>query len=158
MTNQQHNHIAPIEIVTLTADRLSATAQIESRCFSEPWSENALAYLLGSNTVAFAALCGGELIGYGGMVIALDEGQITNIAVHPTHRRLGAGRAILSALSKEAKKRGLKQISLEVRPSNTAAVSLYEQHGFSIAGRRKNFYKKPCEDALVMLCSLSEKV
>ena len=91
---------------------------------------------------------------YGGMLITVDEGQITNIAVHPDHRRKGYGAAITRALLRHAKDAKLESVSLEVRVSNTAAIELYKKAGFAEAGRRKGFYAKPTEDALVMVCKI----
>ena len=88
---------------------------------------------------------------YGGMLIAVDEGQITNIATHPDYRRQGYGKAIVEALIKHAKNNRLDSISLEVRVSNKAAIDLYTAIGFKIEGKRKDFYTMPREDALVMV-------
>ena len=87
-------------------------------------------------------------------VFTVDEGQITNVAVHPDHRRHGYGAAIVRALLRHAKDEKLESVSLEVRASNTAAIELYKRAGFTEAGRRKGFYTKPTEDALVMVCKI----
>ena len=84
-------------------------------------------------------------------MVAVDEGQITNIATHPDFRRMGYGRAIVEALIKYAKNNHLDSISLEVRESNKAAIALYGDLGFKVEGRRKDFYTKPTEAALVMV-------
>ena len=84
-------------------------------------------------------------------MVAVDEGQITNIATHPDYRRRGYGRAVVEALIKYAKNNGLDSISLEVRESNKPAIELYSQLGFKIEGKRKDFYVKPTEAALVMI-------
>ena len=91
-----------------------------------------------------------SVVAYGGMLITVDEGQITNIAVHPEHRGQGLGLAIVQALIKHAKAEHLATITLEVRVSNTPAISLYRKVGFAEVGRRKGFYTKPTEDALIM--------
>ena len=139
------------EIVPLTREWIAAVADLEREVFPEPWSEQALMLLLDGEAFGFACVRAQELLGYGGLMIAVDEGQITNIAVRRVARRQGVGQAILSALIDEARKKGLVQISLEARVSNEAAIALYEKLGFSVAGRRKNFYRHPTEDALVML-------
>ena len=144
-----------IETVLLASEHLSAAAELEALCFSEPWSANALALLIRDMGLGIAALSPtGDLLGYGGMVIAPDEGQITNVAVHPDHRRKGFGAAIVRALLRHAKDERLESVSLEVRASNTAAIELYKRAGFAEAGRRKGFYTKPTEDALVMVCKI----
>ncbi len=140
-------HVAPLE-----ACHLPQAAELERLCFSEPWSEKALSILTEPNGIGIAALTDdGRLVGYCGMLTVLDEGQITNVAVHPDFRRMGIGNALLEALLPEAKTRSVAQISLEVRESNTAAKELYLRHGFSVAGIRKRFYSHPAEDGLVMV-------
>ena len=143
-----------MRVVRIKPSHLSEIAALEALCFSEPWSEGALELLLCESATGFVCLCDGRVQAYGGMLIAPDEGQITNVAVHPEARRMGLGRAIVDALINEARARGLEQISLEVRVSNLAAIALYEKVGFAVEGRRKNFYRRPTEDALVMLKSI----
>ncbi len=140
-----------IGVVLLAAEHLPQVAELERCCFSEPWSQASLALLLGETAFGVVALTDGRVAAYGGMLTVLDEGQITNIAVHPDLRRRGLGRAVLHAMLDEAQKRGLASVSLEVRASNRAAIALYEQNGFAAVGRRKHFYRDPTEDALVML-------
>lgn len=140
--------------IRMTEAHLGGASELERLCFAEPWSENALRLLLGADAVGFVCEADGEVAAYGGMLIAVDEGQITNVAVHPTHRRQGYGRRIVEAFIREAKQRGLVQISLEVRASNVAAIGLYEEMGFQTAGVRRHFYRNPAEDALVMLLRL----
>ena len=91
-----------------------------------------------------------KLIGYIGIKAVIDEGYITNIAVFPEFRRRGVAKALLNKVFEFAKEKGLSFVSLEVRPSNTEAISLYEKTGFKEEGRRKNFYRLPLEDALIM--------
>ena len=137
---------------SIKRDDLSSVAALEALCFAEPWSERALELLLTEDALGVVAVSdSGEILAYGGMLLAPDEGQITNIATHPDFRRLGAGGAILGALIEQAALRSLSTLALEVRESNTAAIRLYEREGFAVMGRRKRFYKNPAEDALVML-------
>ena len=138
----------------MTEAHLDGAAELELTCFSEPWSRHALELLLTDEAIGSVCVENGSVIAYGGMLIGPFEGQITNVAVHPNHRRRGLGLAVVEALVREARERGLEQISLEVRRSNEAAIRLYERIGFSVAGVRRNFYRKPTEDACVMLLSL----
>ncbi len=132
------------------ADVPSAAA-LEARVFSMPWSENAFLQSLCRDDVIFLAACGEDgLIGYAGMYLALDEGEIMNIAVDSRERGRGIGSALLARLIGAAADRGVSRIVLEVRISNDTAISLYKKAGFAIAGRRKDFYEKPVEDAYVM--------
>ena len=139
------------KIEWLRAEHLPGIAELEALCFSAPWSENALKLLLGPDAIGMVYTEDGHVLAYGGMMLAPDEGQILNLAVHPDRRRTGLGRRILNGLLAEAVARNLGQVALEVRVSNTAAISLYTAAGFSIEGRRPHFYKQPAEDAFVML-------
>ena len=144
-----------MNIFPLQSAHLSAVAALERECFGQPWSEGALATLLAPEAICFVA-CDeeGRVIGYGGMLTVLDEGQITNIATANTHRRQGVAREILGAMLSEAKARGLKTVSLEVRASNTGAQALYTQKGFRAVGVRRGFYAHPREDGLVMVLTI----
>lgn len=135
-------------------EHLSDVAELEKLCFAQPWSESALGLLLTDAAMGFVCLLDGRAVAYGGMLLAPDEGQITNIAVHPDHRRLGLGACLMERLESAARSRGLLQIALEVRASNEAAIALYERTGYAVAGRRPNFYTSPREDALVMIRAL----
>ncbi len=136
----------------LKADGLEGAAELEKLCFSQPWSKKSLE-LLTNDGIGVGMVCrkDGVICAYGGMLCAVDEGQITNIATHPSYRRQGYGKAIVEALIKHAKNEGLASISLEVRESNNAAITLYRDFGFKVEGKRKDFYTKPTEAALVMV-------
>ena len=139
-------------IERLTSENIGGVAELEELCFSSPWSKKSLELLCDGKNVGFVALDEEKReIAYGGMVCVLDEGQITNIAVHPDFRRRGLGEKIVSALLKYGSENGINLFSLEVRESNVAAIALYEKLGFVSAGKRKNFYSEPSEDAIVML-------
>ncbi len=126
-------------------------AEIERLCFSDPWSEAAFADEA-RNPLAFylVALINGEVAGFIGMHRVLDEGYITNVAVHPARRRAGVGRALLAALCDECARTGLRFVTLEARPSNVAAIALYAGMGFEKVGLRKGYYRIPPEDAVLM--------
>jgi ribosomal-protein-alanine N-acetyltransferase len=143
--------------VRLSADMLKGAALLEAECFGEPWSEKSLELLLGERGVGFAVLLNGEVVAYGGMLTVLDEGQITNIAVSSAHRRKGYASAVLASLEEYAEHNGIALLSLEVRESNLAARSLYTREGWSEVGRRRNFYKLPTEDAIIMTKALKEE-
>lgn len=131
---------------------LPRLAALEAACFSAPWSEQVLAETLADPSWFLAAACSadGVLAGYGGLQQAADEGYIGNIAVSPGFRRQGVGSLLLSGLLDEASHRSLMFVSLEVRASNKAAISLYRRFGFTEQGRRPGFYSQPAEDALIM--------
>lgn len=144
-----------IVICPMKEEHIAKVAELEARCFSEPWSESSLKMLTDGRGVAFVALKDGILAGYGGMMTVLDEGQITNIAVSPEFRRLGIGQGIVNALQSYAKENEFSLLSLEVRESNVPAISLYEICGWEKQGIRKNFYRFPTESAIIMtwICS-----
>ena len=139
-----------IEIRLLKKDDLKEIAEIERLCFFEPWSESSLELLLRDSNFGVAAVCGGRVAGYVGVISAIPEGEITNVAVHPDFRRKGIGFEILEFLKKEASNRGIDSLYLEVRRSNEAAQGLYNKVGFCVIGERKGFYKNPKEDAVLM--------
>lgn len=128
-----------------------AVAQVEKECFSVPWSEDALKNEISNEGAVFlCAESNGEIIGYGGMYTVLDEGYVTNIAVRVDYRKKGVACRIVEGLIDGAKEKGLSFVSLEVRESNEAARNLYFKYGFEIKGKRKRFYEKPTEDAIIM--------
>ncbi len=157
MSEEIKKHKHHPRLLTATTADLEGTAALEKLCFHQPWSASSLELLtregIGVGYLCTQAATAGEtptVTAYGGMLIAVDEGQITNVAVHPDHRGQGLGLAIVQALIKHAKAERLASITLEVRVSNTPAISLYKKVGFLEVGRRKGFYTKPTEDALIM--------
>lgn len=140
----------PFCIKPIDETMIGAIAALERECFSEPWSENAIFESVRAGTHFFTACDGDQIIGYAGISTVLDEGYITNVAVTAKARRSGAASLILNRLFQLARERALSFISLEVRRSNTPAISLYEKFGFTIEGVRKSFYRHPTEDAIIM--------
>ena len=98
----------------------------------------------------------GKVVGYAGLLVVADEGYITNVAVFPEYRRRGVAAQLLSVFENFARGNHLAFLTLEVRPSNTAAIALYESFGFRQAGRRKNYYDLPKEDALILTKTYGE--
>ena len=129
---------------------IAAVAALEKSEFSSGADEGMLARLLAAGGVILIAEEGGELLGYVWARFVLDEGDIGNVAVAPDSRRRGIGAALLKALFAESERRGAAVLQLEVRESNLAARRLYEKNGFEIVGKRKNYYEKPAEDAILM--------
>ena len=125
-------------------------AELEKECFSIPWSENAVLESAAADTVFFVFCENGKILGYAGLQVVLDEGYITNIAVTASARGRGIGKALADALINFGKGKNLAFISLEVRESNTPAISLYTKCGFKDCGKRKSFYQNPKEDAIIM--------
>lgn len=125
-------------------------AELEKECFSSPWSQNAILDSAKNDTVFFVCCENEKIVGYAGIQIVLDEGYVTNVAVTGSHRGNGIGGRLVDALIRHGQEKNLSFISLEVRSSNFSAISLYSKRGFIEVGKRKNFYKKPTEDAIIM--------
>ena len=130
---------------------ICAAADIEKENFSRPWSRESFdSSAFRKDTVYLAAEKDGCLVGYAGMWISLDEGEITNVAVAQQEQGQGIGRMLMEQLLTEAETAGVASCVLEVRKSNVRAIALYESMGFQRAGTRRNFYEAPVEDGIVM--------
>ncbi len=137
-----------ISITSLSAQHLDDVALLESLCFSTPWSRSALEEELTNPCSRFlVAVSGKNVVGYLGCHHIAGEGYITNIAVHPEHRRQGIACALISAAIQQGA--ALSRLTLEVRKSNAAAIALYESRGFVKDGIRPRFYTAPVEDACI---------
>ncbi|MBC6308935.1 ribosomal protein S18-alanine N-acetyltransferase [Listeria sp. FSL L7-1582] len=126
--------------------------RIETAVFSSPWSEKAFRNEFYTNQFAhyIVAEQNETVIGYAGVWIILDEGHITNVAMHPDQQGKGYGQALLAELLRIAKEQGVTRLTLEVRISNTKAQQLYKKIGFKDGAIRKKYYPDNQEDALVM--------
>ncbi len=137
-------------VIRMTTAHIPAVAALEAACFSAPWSEAALAdTLLNPHAVFFVATEGDAVLGYAGLHHIGDEGYIDNIATAPAARRQGVGRALMAALDTYGRAHDLTRLTLEVRASNEAAISLYTAVGYVLDGIRPHFYSKPMEDAAI---------
>lgn len=142
-----------VKIVPMAAEHLDRLEQLERMCFSRPWSKKMLAEELDNQCAAFLVAVEPEtekVIGYAGLLVAADEGYITYVAVDPSRRRQGVAQQLLQVFDSFARGSRLAFLTLEVRPSNAAAVALYEGFGFRQVGRRRNYYDLPKEDALIL--------
>ena len=139
------------EIVPMDRSHVDQVAALERECFSLPWSETMLEDSLYDERASFIVAEDGEgnVIGYAGLHVVLDEGYIDNIAVEEAARRHGVASALLDVYCRFGEI-NLAFLTLEVRKSNTAAIALYEKHGFQQVGLRPGFYQKPREDAVIM--------
>lgn len=139
-------------VIPMTADHLDQVAALEKSCFSDPWSRQMLAEHMQNECAATLVALGedGVVLGYAGLLVILDEGYITNVAVHPDFRRLGIASALLEAFERFGREKELSFLTLEVRNGNAPARGLYTKHGFEDVGRRRNYYEHPREDAIIM--------
>ena len=144
------------EIVPMDRRHLESIAALERQCFSAPWSIPMLEEELFNPQASFLVAEGenGQVLGYAGLQVVLDEGYIANIAVDPKWRRQGLAGELLEVYCRFAQAH-LAFLTLEVRASNYAAIALYGSRGFRGVGRRKNYYEHPREDAVLMTLDLS---
>ena len=140
-----------VEIALAKKEQLSLVASLEKMTFHSPWSEKSLEFFLEEFNFCVVLLIDGELASYCTVSTVLDEAQIINVATDIRFKRMGYAEAVLNAIFQECERRRIASISLEVRESNEAAISLYQKLGFEIMGIRKNFYTEPTENALVMV-------
>ena len=141
------------KIDLLTAPQLDDVYELEKLTFSDAWSPSSLLSSFESpHSLFFAATDdqSGALLGYSIVYCLSGEAEILNIAVDVYQRERGIGSALMQAMIDGAVARGCEIFLLEVRESNTPAIALYEKFGFQTIGRRKNYYVKPTEDALIM--------
>ncbi|ACL68959.1 SSU ribosomal protein S18P alanine acetyltransferase [Halothermothrix orenii H 168] len=131
---------------------LPRVLEIEGKCFQAPWSKKAFLRELQDNkySLYLSGWLDGRLVGYIGSWIIKDELHITNLAVDPGYRRRGLATRLINNLMNFAEDQGLKEVTLEVRVSNKAAIRLYEKLGFIPIGCYVGYYKNNNEDALVM--------
>ncbi|MDR1131132.1 MAG: ribosomal protein S18-alanine N-acetyltransferase [Oscillospiraceae bacterium] len=140
-----------MRITEVTPAQLDEIEAIERACFSLPWRRAALEkQMCADNCLFLSALDdNGTVLGYLGLMHVLGEGYISNIAVTPEHRRRGVADALLEALIARTRD-FLTFMTLEVREGNRPAIRLYAKHGFERVGKRKNYYDRPKENALLM--------
>jgi len=139
---------------------LAAVRTIETLSFSNPWSDNTFRGEIQNTSVSFPMVVvrrpGDEVVAYIIFWQIRDDVQVNNVAVHPGCRGLGLGEAMMRYAIAKTRESGAAFMTLEVRQSNTAAVTLYKKLGFEIMGTRKNYYTKPDEDAYVMALVLDQ--
>lgn len=141
-----------IVISAMTSEDIDQVLDIERLCFSLPWSEESFRMEVEKNQCAryLVARTGNRVIGYVGMWVILDEGHITNLAVHPDYRGNKVALKLMENLIILARKMRIEKLTLEVRSTNFIAQNLYKKLGFCIAGVRKGYYADNKEDALIM--------
>ena len=130
---------------------LDELARLEQLCFADPWSVTSIETELTSRlSLWFVAMEGDTVVGYVGSQTVLPETDMMNVAVSPDRRREGIAEHLINALVTQLRGIGSTSLALEVRASNLPAIRLYEKFGFLEVGRRKNYYRNPREDALIL--------
>jgi ribosomal-protein-alanine N-acetyltransferase len=140
-----------MEIIKLASEHSAAIAALEEICFSTPWSENAILHEV-TNPISYwlVAVENGQVLGYVGSQYGYGEADMMNLAVVPDFRKRGIGQLLVAELISHLDDLDVKSLTLEVRQSNAAAVSLYDKMGFQQVGLRPNYYQKPRESALIL--------
>jgi ribosomal-protein-alanine N-acetyltransferase len=141
-----------VQLVAMRRRHLRAVLRIEAQVYPRPWS---LSLFLGELTLRgtrsyVVARAGGDVIGYGGLMVTGEDAHVTTLAVDPAWRRRRVGTRLLAHLARVAVERGARHLTLEVRVSNAAAQALYRGFGFCPEGVRRNYYVETNEDALIM--------
>jgi [ribosomal protein S18]-alanine N-acetyltransferase len=141
-----------VRIAPMRRRHLRGVLRIEQQVYPRPWTFGLFLGEISQRTsrVYLVARVGSEVVGYAGMFRAVDDGHITTIAVDPAWQRHGIASRMLLALARAAVERGCRNLTLEVRMSNSGAQALYQRFGFVPAGVRKGYYPETGEDALVM--------
>ena len=140
-----------IEYRMMQEKDVERVAELEKICFITPWSYRSLLGELTNDVAHYVvAVDDGEVVGYAGMWVMLDEAHMTNIAVSPGHRKQGIARRMILELMKAALAKGAERMTLEVRENNHNAQRLYASLDFAYAGTRKHYYSDTGENALIL--------
>lgn len=138
-------------IETMKECHVPQIAELEKLCFQDPWSEKSIASELGNKlSLWLVAMDGQKVVGYVGSQTVLGETDMMNIAVDPNYRRQGIANQLILTLIQQLSVRDSHSLMLEVRVSNEPAISVYRNLGFAEVGIRKNYYRNPKEDALIL--------
>lgn len=139
----------------LNEEDIPQVSKMEEKYFSQPWGEESIKHYLDNGLMLFIiAKDGDKVCGYVAVMCVLDEGNLVSIAVDEHYRRMKIATEMLDIVYEELRNSEVTSINLEVRQSNEPAIRLYEKEGFQQSGRRKAFYEKPKEDAILLLKQL----
>ena len=138
-------------IKRMKSEHVPQIAFLEKLCFHDPWSESSIASELNNSlSLWLVAMEDDTVVGYVGSQTVLGWTDMMNIAVHPAYRKQGIATELIEALIQVLKERGSHSLMLEVRESNDPAKELYLKMGFELVGIRKNYYRNPKENALIL--------
>ena len=140
----------------MTALDVEPVAAIEAEAFATPWkAETFFSLLSRDDVVSLVMELDERVVGYAVLWCILEQGELANLAIGETHRRVGLGSRLLDEVVALARARGVRSLYLEVRSSNERAAALYAGRGFAEIGRRRGYYDQPKEDARVLVRHLS---
>lgn len=142
---------ADVRLRDMVAADVPTVVAIERASYTMPWSEATFRGLLRRRDAEMvSAEADGVVIGYAAFWCVVDQGELGNVAVSADWRGLGLGARLVEDVLRRAVRRGVREVFLEVRPSNNVARQLYDRLGFRPVGRRRNYYQAPVEDAIVL--------
>lgn len=149
-------YVDQVRIVPITTEHIDQLVAMEKRCFSDPWTRGMFRSELevAGGTYARGALAGDQLVAYSFAIIVHEEAHLGNLAVDPAYRRKGIAQALLMDLLNMGRTKGVRRVTLEVRESNEIARNFYARNGFVDIAMRKDYYRNPVEDAIVMMLIL----
>jgi ribosomal-protein-alanine N-acetyltransferase len=140
---------APVEFRSLRVDDIPVLAHLEKKIYPQPWSEGVFKDELTRDDRAYvAATVDGEIVGFAGLMFVEDDAHVTTLAVRPAQRLAGLGTRLMLQLIEVGLRRGARNLTLEVRATNTGARRLYEKFGMAAVGVRKHYYRD--DDAVIM--------
>ena len=147
----------PTRIRTMGHDDLSMVSDIERRSYEFPWSHGVFRDCLLAGYHCVVLERDGRVAGYGILSIAAGEAHILNLCIDPNYRSLGYGEQVLDAILARSRAANVREIFLEVRPSNVTALALYRKKGFHSVARRPAYYQasEGREDAAVLAKKLT---
>ncbi len=138
-------------IEKMTSKDIDGVFEVEKSCFEDYWSKEAFKKEMTNNVARYlVAKIDHKVVGYVGIWFVLDEGHITNVAVHKDYRGKKIGDKLVKSLVELSKENNIASMTLEVRVSNLPAQNLYKKYGFKLAGIRKEYYSNNKEDAMIM--------
>ncbi|KHS55622.1 30S ribosomal protein S18 [Terrisporobacter othiniensis] len=144
-------------IRSMTKDDVDSVYIVEENCFTDPWSKESIRKELKNDLARYlVAELDNKIVGYVGVWFVVDEGHITNVAVHSDYRGKKIGDKLVKEMVKLCEESKLVAMTLEVRSSNTVAQNLYRKYGFKMGGIRKEYYSDNKEDAIIMWNQLNE--
>jgi ribosomal-protein-alanine N-acetyltransferase len=148
--------MSAVELRSMRETDLASVLEVERASYSVPWSEATFRGLLRRRDAGtVVATVDGRVQGHAVYWHVLDQGELGNVAVAPAARGRGLAAQLIREVIRRASDNGVRELFLEVRPSNESARHLYETFGFQQVGRRRNYYQEPVEDALVLRLALT---
>ena len=152
MVTERAPGLLEVQIAPMRRRHIPSVLRIEAHVYPRPWSAGLFLSELAqrSSRAYFTAKHRGKVVGYAGIMLLGDEGHITNIAVDPDYHRNKIATRLMLALMDEARNRGARAVTLEVRKANTGAQVMYRLFGFQVVGLRRGYYVETGEDAYIM--------